>query len=147
MKGFYNRGKNSAIIHCSCPLWSCRSFGVAELSSAFILFKKLPHCWFGHSKFLLSLWLVCFGRFSTPSPKNLKTAFSIFRINSAFLFFVLICFICHCENERMGHEAACHNWQSKYACFQIPVLHCLTHVTLLEINVWRQTWGEKNHFF
>lgn len=43
----------------------------------------------------------------------------------------------------MGHEAACHNWQSKYACFQIPVLHCLTHVTLLEINVWRQTWGEK----
>lgn len=86
MKGFYNRGKNSAIIHCSCPLWSCRSFGVAELSSAFILFKKLPHCWFGHSKFLLSLWLVYFGRFSTPSPKNLKTAFSIFRINSAFLF-------------------------------------------------------------
>lgn len=37
-------GKGLVILHFSCHLWSFMLFGVAELASAFLLFKNVPDC-------------------------------------------------------------------------------------------------------
>ncbi len=39
---FLHQGKNSSVIHHSCFPWSSGSFGVAELTGAFLLFKNVP---------------------------------------------------------------------------------------------------------
>ena len=58
---FLHLGNNSSVIHHSCFPWSSGSFGVAELTGAFFLFKNVPNSWFGpRLMFLLSLWSVCF---------------------------------------------------------------------------------------
>lgn len=43
-RSWLNHGKNSAIIQFSCLLRSVRPRSVAELASAFILFKGVPNC-------------------------------------------------------------------------------------------------------
>uniref|UniRef100_A0A8C5P8P3 Uncharacterized protein n=1 Tax=Leptobrachium leishanense TaxID=445787 RepID=A0A8C5P8P3_9ANUR len=40
---FLHQGKNSSVIHHSCFPWSPRSFGVAELTGAFLLFENVPN--------------------------------------------------------------------------------------------------------
>ena len=46
---FLHQGNNSSVIHHSCFPWSSGSFGVAELTGAFFLFKNVPNSWFGHA--------------------------------------------------------------------------------------------------
>ncbi len=46
---FLHQGKNSSVIHHSCFPWSSGSFGVAELTGAFLLFKNVPNSCFGHA--------------------------------------------------------------------------------------------------
>ena len=41
---FLNQGKDSAVVHFICGLWSFRPFDAVELSSAFFLFKNVPGC-------------------------------------------------------------------------------------------------------
>src|SRR4029434_9330123 len=38
-----HQGNNSSVIHHSCFPWSSGSFGVADLTSAFFLFKNVPN--------------------------------------------------------------------------------------------------------
>lgn len=48
-KGVFLRwGKNSSVIRHSFP-WASGSFGVAELTGVFFLFKNVPHSLFGHT--------------------------------------------------------------------------------------------------
>ncbi len=63
MKGvFLHQGKNSSVIHHSCFPWSSGSFGVAELTGAFLLFKNVPNsCLATPNVFAISLMgLFCF---------------------------------------------------------------------------------------
>ena len=46
---FLHQGNNYSVIHHSCFPWSSGSFGVAELTGAFLLFKDVPNSWFGHA--------------------------------------------------------------------------------------------------
>ncbi len=45
----WGKSKNSSVIHHSCFPWSSESFGVAELTGAFLLYKNVPNSCFGHA--------------------------------------------------------------------------------------------------
>lgn len=89
-------GNNSVIIHFSSLLWSYRSFDIAELAGAFLLFRNVIND---------LATLKVFPHFF--QPENVILHFSLTRSTLGFNFSSFICFICYEKTREPEHEMAC----------------------------------------
>ncbi len=122
---FLHQGKNSSVIHHSCFPWSSGSFGVAELTGAFLLFKNVSRtvvlatpnvfaislmglfCFF-------SLMMACF----TDSDSFLDLILTVdsnrFQMQIAHLKWTLDLLSAHCnwDNEGITHTWPWNSWEA-----------------------------------